>query len=447
MGLERDSLLVITAASIVGLVVLIAHFKVQSFIALLLASLTVGICAGGTPLDVARSFAEGVGSVLGSIALVIAFGAILGKTLSASGGAERIANALIRAWGPRRASWAIALGAFLIGLPVFFGVGLVLLAPIVFVAAKQARTPPLRLGLPLVAGLSVAHGLVPPHPGPIAAVELLKANIGKTILLSLAVGLPTVLVCGPLLGAFLVRGQRSESGDEPVRQAEPAEHRTVPSTSLALFTLLLPVLLMLLSTVAELTLSPRGSFRDWIEWLGDPTIAMLVAVLFSFWSFGTRCGFDRHQLGRFSEECLAPVAAILLVVGAGGGFSRVLIDTGIGNAIARLATDSGISALFLGWLVAALVRIATGSATVSITTASGLLAPIAATRPDLNRELLVLAMGGGSLILSHVNDGGFWMVKEYLNLDVPQTLKTWSIIETMISVTILVLVLLLSLIV
>lgn len=441
---HNAALLLITALAIAGLIVLIARFKLHAFIALTLASLFVGLCAGGNPLPTIQSFGEGVGSILGSIALVIALGTVLGKTLAVSGGAEQIALTLVGAAGPRWAPWAMGFAAFLIGIPVFFGVGLVLLVPIVFTVAERARAPKLRMALPLLAGLSVAHGLVPPHPGAMAAVELLQADVGKTILYSLLAGLPAVVICGPLLGAWLTR---NEKPDSPIDSGNPpAAVAPVhgPGFGLALLTLLLPVLLMLAATIADLALPAGNSLRSWVDLVGHPVVAMLAAVLLSFWSFGTARGFNRHQLGKFSEDCLGPTAGILLVVGAGAGFSRVLIHSGVGESLVPLARNSGISPLWLGWLLTALIRMATGSATVAITTAAGLLAPIAAAAPGVNRELLVVAMGAGSVILSHVNDSGFWLVKEFFNLSVTQTLKTWTVVETAISLTVLAVVLALS---
>jgi GntP family gluconate:H+ symporter len=436
-------LLLITAASVVALIVLIARFKLPSFVALLLASLGVGLCSGAGPLDTTRSFAEGVGAVLGSIAMVIALGALLGRILAATGGAEQIALTLIRAFHERWTPWAIAFAGFIVGLPVFFGVGLVLLAPVVLTIAKQARMPVMRLGLPLVAGLSVAHGLVPPHPGPIAAVQFLKADVGKTLLYSVLIGLPTVLLCGPLLGGFLARHQKQEPEETAHSEITLTNKRSLGAVP-ALVIILLPVLLMLLATIAGLTLTKSNSWRSYVDFAGNPTVAMLIAVLVSLGLAVAVCKFDRHQLAKIAEESLAPVATILLVVGAGGGFSRVLVNSGAGDALANLAKECKISPLLLGWIAAALVRLATGSATVAISTASGLLAPIAAVTPGLNRELLVVSMGAGSLILSHVNDGGFWFVKEYLNLSVTQTLQTWTIIETAISLAAVVFAIILS---
>ena len=441
----NTSLLVYALAAVVGLVFLIASLKLNSFVALILASLFVGLCSGMKLVNIAKSFQEGVGAVLGSVAIVVGLGTILGKMLAESGGARVVADTLIRAMGEKHLHWTMMLIAFIVGIPVWFTVGLVLLIPIVFTLAKQTRTPLLHLGIPMVAGLSVMHGLVPPHPGPIVAIEMLKADVGKTILYSVLIGLPTAIVAGPIFGKFIARRVVVEvSGgiaDQLTREEGP---RKLPGFWLTVLTILLPVLLMLLATVGDVTLPKESAVRQGLDFMGSPVVALLVAVVFSFFSFGTARGFNREQILKFSNDCLGPVAMVLLVVGAGGGFNKVLVASGVGDAIAALARDSHLSILLLGWLVAALIRVATGSATVAISTAAGILVPIAAASQGVNLELLVLAMGAGSLILSHVNDGGFWFVKEYFNMTVPQTLKTWTVMETIIAVVALVFILVLN---
>jgi GntP family gluconate:H+ symporter len=270
-----------------------------------------------------------------------------------------------------------------------------------------------------------------------------KADMGKTILYSLLIGLPTAIVAGPLFGKFISR--KVEVGlPGVVEQSAPAARGNAPSFALTVFTILLPVLLMLLATVADLTLSKERALRQGADLIGHPAVAMLAAVLFSFYSFGFARGFSRDTLSKFANDCLAPVASMLLVVGAGGGFSKVLDHSSVGKAITELAGGAHLSPLLLGWFVAALIRVATGSATVAITMAAGIMAPIAAGTPGIHLELLILAMGAGSTILSHVNDGGFWFVKEFFHLTVPQTLKTWTVMETIISVVALTLVLVLN---
>ena len=449
---HTTGLLLITLVAVLGLIVLIAGLKLNAFLALMLASLWVGLCSGMKPPDVPKSFLEGVGKVLGDIAMVIGLGTILGKLLGESGGAAVIAARVIHLLGQKRLHWAMMLIAFVVGIPVFFAVGLVLLVPIVFTLARETKTPLLRLGIPLVAGLSVVHGLVPPHPGPVAAMGILgelagRADMGKTILYSLLIGLPTAIVAGPLFGRFV--GDRAQV--PPGRAADPMVPRTrtnhPPSFAITVLTILLPVLLMLVATMVDLTMPKENLLRQCGDFAGHPTVAMLSAVLLAFYSFGFARGFHREELLKFSNDCLAPVASVLLVVGAGGGFSRVLDQGGVGKAIAELAKGANLSPLLLGWMVAALIRIATGSATVAITMAAGFVTPIVVSTPGVHLELLVIAMGAGSLILSHVNDGGFWLVKEYLNLTVPQTLKTWTVMETIISIVALLLVLLLDLLI
>ncbi|MBI4664086.1 MAG: permease DsdX [Verrucomicrobia bacterium] len=447
---HNTSLLLFALFAIVALVVLIAHFKLNAFVALILASLFVGLVSGMKLPEIGRSFGEGVGAVLSSVAIVVGLGTILGKLLAESGGAEVIAQALIGVLGEKRLHWAVMVIAFIAGIPVWFTVGLVLLIPIVFTLAKETGTPLLRLGIPLVAGLSVAHGLVPPHPGPMAAIELFKADAGRTILYSLLVGFPTAVIAGPIFGKYAARRIHVELGGIGAQLSKRSAARTAPGFSLTILTILLPILLMMFATVVQVAVPPTDAtlksnlLREWSGFLGSPTVAMLAGVLFCYYSFGLARGFDKQQISKFSEECLGPVALVLLVVGAGGGFSKVLVASGVSQAMADLIRGTNISPICFGWFVAALIRIATGSATVAITTAAGIVAPIAATVPGTNSELVIIAMGAGSAILSHLNDGGFWFVKEYLNMSVAQTLKSWTVMETIISIVALVFVLLLD---
>ena len=428
-------LLLLTLAVVIGLIVLIARFKVHAFLALILASLAVGAFSGMPLSTIAGAFQTGVGNTLGFIAVVVGLGTMLGKMLAESGGAEVVAQAFIRLLGPKRIHWTMMLVGFVVGLPVFFGVGLVLLAPIIFAVARQGNIPLLLLGIPTVAGLSASHGLVPPHPGPMVAIATLGADTGKTILYSVLIGLPAAVLAGPLFGKFVARRIHVEVGGIGAKLVAGTEAKRCPGLGITLFTILLPVLLMVLATVADLSLPPKHAMRIAADFIGSPLVAMLIALLVSFYSFGANCGFRRQQILEFMESCVAPAASIFLVVGAGGGFSKVLEQSGAGKEIARLAADLQLSPLLLGWLIAAAIRVAVGSATVTITMTAGLMLPIAIAHPELNRELLVIAMGAGSLILSHLNDGGFWFVKEYLNMSVPQTLKTWTVLETIIAVS------------
>jgi GntP family gluconate:H+ symporter len=428
-------LLLYTALAVVGLIVLIARFKMNSVVALVIASLFVGLAAGLAPAQVLTSFRTGVGNVLGSIALILAFGNMLGKMLAESGGAERISNTLVDTLGPRRVHWAMMFIACLVGIPTFFQVGFVLLVPLLFLVAKRTQTPLLFLLVPLLAGLSTMHGLVPPHPGVMAGIGILKADVGRTIFYSLLVGLPVAAIAGPMMAKFFANRVPFEAtGAIAAQFSEPRAGRALPGFGITVFTILLPVMLMLIATGVDLILPVGHRIRTIVDFIGDPIPALLIAALFSFWSLGFARGFTRAQVLKFSEDCLAPLAGILLIIGAGGGFGGVLNGSGVGGAVAAVASQFQMPPLLLGWSIAALIRLALGSATVAITTAAGIVAPMLATMPGVNVELMVLAMGAGSLIFSHLNDAGFWLVKEFLGMTVAQTLKTWSVIETVISV-------------
>ncbi len=430
-ALSPNALLGLALVAIILLVLLIAHFRCNAIVALTLISLLLGLATGMNPAKVAESFGAGVATTLGSLAMIIGLGTILGKMLAESGAAHVIAMRLTTLFGKERLDYAIMLSAFVIGVSVFFQVGIVLLGPVVFALARETKTPILRLGLPLAAGMSTAHGLIPPHPGPMAAIGLLHANVGKTIAWSVfVVGPPVALLMGPLLGRWVTPRVPLEIGGlGATAGAVPSASRR-PGFGISLFTMLLPVLLMVSTTIADVQLAEGNALRSWADFVGAPTVAMLIAVLVSFWTFGKNCGLNRAEILKFSEECLAPVASVLLVIAAGGGFSKVLIQSGVGEALHGVQDSLHVPPLLAGWILAGLMRIAIGSATVSVTTAAALMVETVNADPTINRELLVLAMGAGSLILSHVNDGGFWLVKEYFGMTIAQTLKTWTVVET-----------------
>ena len=439
---SNAALLIYTAIAVASLVFLIVRLKVSAFVALILASLFIGLATAMPPARIMKAFQDGVGGVLASIAMIIGLGTILGKMLAESGGAQVISEKLISLFGPKYLQWAFLIIGLIVGLPVFFAVGLVLLIPILYVVATQHKLPLLFLGLPMIAGLSAAHGYIPPHPGPIAAIEILGANLGKTILYSLPIGLITAIAAGPIFTRFLRREHLEATGDIPVESTQNISSR--PSFGLAIFAIVLPILLMTSSAIADVavppsvpnpsgayTPAPRTAFHQTLTLLGNPILALTIGVIFAWLTLARHLG--RAAILKFSEDSLAPVAVILLVVGAGAGFSRVLIESGVGKAVADIATRWNLPILPMGFVLAALIRVATGSATVAITTAAGLMLPIAHAQPGTNLELLVLSMAAGSIILSHVNDGGFWLVKGYCNLTVPQTFRTWTILETILS--------------
>ncbi|WP_420991803.1 GntP family permease [Cupriavidus sp. 30B13] len=441
------TLLLYALIAVIALVVLIARFKLNPFITLVVVSVLLGFAVGMPMGDIVKSFEAGVGGTLGHIALVIGLGTMLGKMMAESGGAERIARTLIDFFGEKNVHWAMVTIAFIVGLPVFFEVGFVLLVPIAFNVAKRTGTSMVLVGIPMVAGLSVVHGLIPPHPAALLAVTAYGADIGKTILYALIVGIPTAIIAGPLFARLMDRYVKLPDLNPLAAQFTEDDGKGthgLPGFGITIFTILLPVALMLIGSWADLFTTPKTFANDFLKLIGNSVMALLIAALVSFYTFGKARGFSRENILKFTNECVAPTAIIVLVVGAGGGFGRVLRDSGISNAIVEVATGAHVSVLMLGWLVAVLIRIATGSATVAMTTAAGIVAPIAASVPGTRPELLVLTTGAGSLILSHVNDGGFWLVKEYFNMTVAQTFKTWSVCETIISVVALLLTLALA---
>ena len=445
-------LLLYALGAVIALIVLIARFRLHPFIALVSVSLVMGLAAGMAPIAAVKAFGDGVGNVLGFIAIVVGLGTMLGKMMAESGAATRIATTLIELFGERRMHWAIMIVAFIVGIPVFFQVGFVLLIPLVFTIARRTGMSLIKIGIPLVAGLSVVHGMLPPHPAAMLAVTAYHADVGRTILYGLIVGLPTAALAGPVFGSWISPRIVLPAQNPIAAQLQGAagtvdvEQRT-PSFGISLFTVLIPVILILLASAADIALDPASPLRTSLDFVGNAIVALLLALLFSFWSLARPRGFTRAQVMKFCNDCLAPTATILLVIGAGGGFNQVLVRSGVGSAVADMAIGSHASPLILAWIVAALIRVATGSATVAMTTAAGIVAPIAIATPGTNAELLVLATGAGSLILSHVNDAGFWLIKEFFNMTVPQTLKTWTVAETIIGVAGLAFTLLLRLVV
>lgn len=433
---------------IAAIVLLITKWKLHAFLALTIGSLTLGSVAAAAPDDTIASFTTGLGDTVSGVGVLIALGAILGKLLADSGGADQIVDTILARTGNRAMPWAMALIASVIGLPLFFEVGIVLLIPVVLLVAKRGNYSLMRIGVPALAGLSVMHGLVPPHPGPLAAIDALDANLGVTLAFGVLIGIPVTIIAGPLFARFADRwvDVKPPEGLIPQRPSEDLERR--PRFSATLATVLLPVVLMLAKALTDIVVGdPEAPLQRVMDVVGSPMVALLAAVLVGLFTLGKAAGFRKDRLATTVEKSLLPIAGILLIVGAGGGFKQTLIDVGVGNMILDFSKDWNISALLLGWLIAVGIRLATGSATVATISAAGLVAPLAADMSTTHTALLVLAVGAGSLFFSHVNDAGFWMVKEYFGMDVGQTIKTWSVMETIISVVSLLFVLLLSLIV
>jgi len=445
-------LTLVALGGIVLIVLLIVLAKLHPFLSLILGSAFVGIAGGVGMSDVIKNFESGVGSTLQEVGLLIALGAMLGKLLADSGGANRVIDTLLAKARGAAIPWAMALVAIIIGLPMFFEIGLVLLLPVIVLVSQRSGHRLMRIAIPGLAGLSALHGLIPPHPGPLLAINAVHAELGTTLALGIVVAIPTVVICGPLfahvaerwvpVGPPAVAGGIDTSTDTPadtatgVPSADQAGRRREPSFAITLATILFPVVLMLSKALADILDTDADhptTARVVFDFIGEPLVALTLAVLLAMFTFGYSVGFTGQQLSAKIAASVAPVAAVILIVGAGGGFKQTLIGAGVGDSVAKWATNAHISVIVLGYLIAVALRLATGSATVATVTAAGIVAPLATGLSPTHAALLALAIGTGSLFLSHVNDAGFWLVKELFGLSIGQTFKTWSVMETLVS--------------
>lgn len=430
MPSQTTTLLLLAVAAVAVLVILVTWRKWNAFIALFAASLLVGVGGKLGAMGTLKHFQDGMGATMGGIAAVIALGAMLGKLLAESGAAQVLAERFDAFFGPQRVGWCVAALAVSVGLVTWFAVGLLLLVPVLVTLSRESKRPFLLLAIPLLSFLSVMHGLMPPHPGPVAAVDALKANTGAVLGWGFLIGLPTAAVAGPW---FARLATRHVSAEPPVTVAatQTTEGRR-PSFASTMWVVCLPIGLMMLGTLAELTLAKGSTPRAVLVAAGHPVFALVLAVLVAAWLFQRACGFTRSQVLKFTESSVAGIGMALLVVAGGGGFARVLREAQVAKAMGEVAGALHLPPLVYAWLVAAFIRVATGSATVAITAAAGIMAPLVEADPTIHREMLVLSIGCGSLFLSHLNDGGFWIVKESLGLTVGQTLRTWTVTETLI---------------
>ena len=471
----------VTAAllGIAVIVLLITFAKLHPFLALTLGALTVGIVAGVDLTVAITSYTTGFGTTAAGVGTLIALGAMFGKLLADSGGADQIVDTIVGKASPRALPWAMAAVGAIIGLPMFFEIGLVLLMPVIFLVARRSQLSLIAVGIPALAGLSAMHGLVPPHPGPLTAIDYLDADLGITLALGVAVAIPTVVLAGPVFAKYAARwvdvpapdlfetrssvpvgsgavavGSGAGAPPKPGSAASfgpgdnAADTGLRPSFGITLFSVLLPVALMMGKALADIFIEDETStLRMLLDTLGTPLVALIISVLVAMFTLGRGAGMGRLEVAKSVESALPAIAGILLIVAAGGGFKQSLVDTGIGTLVAQWVSESNLSVLLLAWLVAVVIRLATGSATVATVTTAGLLAPLTATLSSGETSLMVLAIGAGSVFFSHVNDAGFWLVKEYFGLSVGQTIKSWSLMETLLSVSGLVFVLLLGVVI
>lgn len=435
-------LLLITGLAVAFLLVMVIVFKVHAFISLMLTSALVGVMTGMPLMDIIDSMQEGMGSILGFIAVVVGIGAIFGEILQVSGGAEALSRAMLRRFGEKRSGWAMMTSGFIIAIPVFLDVGFIILVPMVYALSRKTGRSTLYYAIPLLAGLAVAHAFIPPTPGPIAVAEIIDVPIGWVILFGLIIGFPTAILAGPVFGRYIAGKVYVPPPDLQSGEIHEAPDARLDSrlATWVLVLIAIPLSLILLSTVTDVLIREQvwtSSYRtELLRFIGHPFMALLIATLLTSYILGTRKGYSRDELMQVANRALAPAGLIILVTGAGGVFKQVLVDSGVGAALAEAVSNQNILPVVLAWLLALIIRLTQGSATVAMITSAGMVAPVlgAFGMGDMDKALVVLAIAAGATTFSHVNDSGFWLVGKYLNMTEKQTLQSWSIMETVISV-------------
>ncbi|MDV3309752.1 MAG: gluconate:H+ symporter [Cyclobacteriaceae bacterium] len=422
--------LLIILACIVLLVLLITRFKFNTFLAFLLVSLLTGLLLGMPVTALTASVQKGMGDLLGSLAIVIVSGAMLGKLVAESGAAQQITSGLMKVFGTRNIQWALMITGFIVGIPLFYNVGFVLVIPLIFSAAYRFNLPVVYIGVPMLASLSVTHGFLPPHPSPTALVGQFNADMGLTLVYGIIIAIPTVILAGPLFARTLKKIQAT-----PLQTFMPADlpEDRLPALGNSIFSSLLPVILLALTTLAAPFVPESGSFANGVRFFSEPDIVMLLALLYATWSLGIRSGMSMERITAIYGEAVKDISLILLIIAGAGALKQIMVDSGVSTEIAGLLQDLDMDPLVLGWLIAATIRVCMGSATVSGLTAAGIVAPAIAGQ-SVDPNLMVLSIGAGSLMFSHVNDSGFWMFKEYFNLSIMDTIKSWSLMETIVAI-------------
>jgi len=423
--------LLIVIAGILLLFILIAKFKLNPFITFIIVSLFVGIAEGMDPVAVVDSIQKGIGNILGFLVIILGLGAMLGKLVADSGAAQRITTKLVEKFGKKNIQWAVVLTGFIVGIPMFYSVGFVILIPLVFTIAAATGLPLLYVGLPMLASLSVTHGYLPPHPAPTAIAEIFQADIGKTLFYGILVAIPAIIVGGPLLSRTM-KNIKATPLKEFINPTILKEEE-MPGTGISIFTALLPVILIGIAAIASLLLPDGSAILKLLLFIGNPVIAMLISVLVAIYTLGLARGKKMKEVMDSVASAITGITMVLLIIAGAGALKQVLIDSGVSEYIGEMLNGSAVSPLILAWLIATIIRVCVGSATVAGLTAAGIVLPLA-TGANVSPELMVLAIGSGSLMLSHVNDSGFWLFKEYFNLSVKDTLKTWTVMETTVGV-------------
>lgn len=428
------------AAILVGitvLLILILRFKVQAFLSLLISSIIVGIIAGMNPNDIITTMKNGMASTLGTVATIVGLGAMFGAILESSGGAQTLANFLLKKFGEKNASWALMLTGFFVAIPVFFDVAFIILIPLLYSLQRRTKKSLLLYAIPLLAGLAITHSFIPPTPGPVAVADILKADLGWVILVGFIVGIPTAIVSGPLFAKYISKRIHI---DAPQLVPEETNSDNFPSVGSIITIIGVPIVLIVVNTVLDTIDTTKGdllhTLKPWLKMIGHPFSALIIANLLAWYFLGIRRGFTKEILSKITAKSMEPAGIIILLTGAGGVFKQMLINTGIGKMLADQIASSGISLVLLSFIIAALVRILQGSATVAMITAAGVVAPLMASSVmGIDKAFLVISIAAGASILSHVNDSGFWLVSKYVGLDEKQTFKSWTVMTVLLSLT------------
>ena len=428
------------SAILVGIAVLltlILRFKVQAFLSLLISSIIVGIIAGMAPASIIQTMQDGMASTLGFVAMVVGLGAMFGAILESSGGAETLANFLLKKFGEKNASWALMLTGFFVAIPVFFDVAFIILIPLLYSLQRRTKKSLLLYAIPLLAGLAITHAFIPPTPGPVAVADILKADLGWVILIGFVVGIPTAIVSGPLFGKYISNKIHINA---PELISGEVKESNFPSVGMIITIIGVPIVLIVVNTVLATIHAVEGSVlyevKPWLKMIGHPFSALIIANLLAWYLLGIRRGFTKDALAKITSKSMQPAGIIILLTGAGGVFKQMLINTGIGKMLADQIASSGISLVVLSFIIAALVRILQGSATVAMITAAGVIAPlITGSVGEIDKAFLVISIAAGASILSHVNDSGFWLVSKYVGLNEKQTFKSWTVMTLLLSLT------------
>jgi Gnt-I system high-affinity gluconate transporter len=409
------------------LIFLISVFKTNTFLAFIIVSIIAATLLGIPVIKIPATLQRGIGDMLGSLMMVLLFGAMIGKLVAVSGAAQKISSVIVTVFGEKYITWAMMLTGFIVGIPLFYNVGFVLLVPLIFSIVYQLKLPAVYVGIPMLAALSVTHGLLPPHPSPAALVNQLQADMGKTLIYGLMIALPTIILAGPLFASTL---KKINTAPLQTFSSQPIDEKLLPGFTNSIVACLLPVFILITTSLLELT---GFSIHPVLKFIADPGIIMLVSLLYATLTLGISRGLQMSYIMQEYAEAIKDILLIIMVIAGAGALKQVFVESGVSTELANAMNNWSLPPLFLGWLIAAVIRVTMGSATVAGLTTAGIVAPLVmSTGTDAN--LMVLAVGSGSLMFSHVNDSGFWMFKEYFNLSMRDTFRSWSLMETIVSV-------------